>query len=48
VRRSGNKPWLGVLRWRWRLLNQHDAAVLELVVTSLFDLGRAREPSGAR
>jgi len=48
VRRSERKPWLGVLRWRWRLLNQHDVAVLELVVTSLFDLGRVRDPSGVR
>src|SRR6476620_7975033 len=48
VRRSERQPWLGVLRWRWRLVNQHDVAVLELVVTSLFDLGRARESSGAR
>ena len=48
VRRSQRKPWLGVLRWRWHLLNQHGVAVLELVVTSLFDLGRAREFPGAR
>ena len=45
VRRSANKPWLGVLRWRWCLVNQHDVPVLDVVVTSLFDLGRARTAS---
>ena len=39
VRRSKNNRDLGILRWRWSLLNQHEVAVLELVVTSLFDLG---------
>jgi len=38
VRRSSKQPGLGILRWRWRLVNQRDSAVLELVVTSLFDL----------
>ncbi|MFI4888340.1 MAG: MaoC family dehydratase [Burkholderiales bacterium] len=38
VRRSERQSTLGILRWRWRLLNQEDAAVLELVATSLFDL----------
>jgi acyl dehydratase len=38
VRRSERQQALGILRWRWRLLNQHEAAVLELVATSLFDL----------
>jgi acyl dehydratase len=38
VRRSERQPTLGILRWRWRLVNQDDVAVLELVVTSLFDL----------
>jgi len=28
----------GTLRWQWRMLNQDDVAVLELEVTSLFDL----------
>ena len=41
VRRSGSKPSLGVLRWRWRLSNQHDVEVLDLVATSLFDLSNA-------
>lgn len=38
VRRSERQPTLGVLRWRWRLVNQDDVPVLELVATSLFDL----------
>jgi acyl dehydratase len=38
VRRSQSRPTLGVLRWRWRLLNQDDVEVLDLVATSLFDL----------
>ena len=38
VRRSERQPTLGVLRWRWRLVNQDDEPVLELVATSLFDL----------
>ena len=47
VRRSERQP-LGIVRWRWRLLNQDAVAVLELVATSLFDLaqtdpGRANE-----
>jgi len=38
VRRSERKPTLGILRWRWRVLNQEAVAVLELVATSLFEL----------
>lgn len=38
VRRSERKPTLGILRWRWRVANQEQVAVLELVATSLFDL----------
>jgi len=45
VRRSERQPTLGVLRWRWRLVNQEDVAVLELVATSLFDLGESRPPA---
>lgn len=41
TRRSRHKP-LGILRWRWRLLNQHAQEVLDLTVTSLFDLGQTR------
>jgi acyl dehydratase len=41
VRRSNKQTDLGILRWRWSLVNQRGAAVLETVVTSLFDLGAA-------
>ena len=41
VRRSEKKPTLGILRWRWRMLNQGGVAVLELVATSLFELDGA-------
>jgi acyl dehydratase len=43
VRRSERQSTLGILRWRWRLLNQDNAAVLELVATSLFDLAQSAE-----
>jgi acyl dehydratase len=43
VRRSSSKPTLGILRWRWRLTNDDQIEVLDLEVTSLFDL--ARPPS---
>ncbi len=38
ARRASKSPELGILRWRWRLLNQHDRDVLELEATSFFDL----------
>lgn len=38
ARVSQSRPTLGVLRWRWRLVNQHGAEVLDLDATSLFDL----------
>ena len=41
VRRSNKQPGLGILRWRWKLVNQRDAVVLETTVTSLFDLDGA-------
>jgi len=41
ARRSKRQPSLGVLRWRWKLVNQRDVAVLEFVATSLFDLAGA-------
>lgn len=41
VRRSEKKPSLGILRWRWQLFNHNDAEVLDLEVTSLFDLSGA-------
>jgi len=38
ARRSSKSPELGILRWRWHLLNQENTEVLELEATSLFDL----------
>jgi acyl dehydratase len=38
VRRSETRATLGILRWRWQLFNQHQAEVLDLEATSLFDL----------
>lgn len=38
VRRSEKRPTLGILRWRWRLLNQRALVVLDTEVTSLFKL----------
>jgi acyl dehydratase len=38
--RCGTKsPELGILHWRWHLLNQDEVEVLQLEATSLFDLG---------
>ena len=41
VRRSSSKPTLGILRWQWRLTNADDVEVLDLEVTSLFDLAES-------
>ena len=41
VRTARSKPTLGILRWRWRLYNQHEQVVLDLEATSLFDLAAA-------
>lgn len=38
ARRSDTRARLGILRWRWRLFNQHQAEVLDATVTSLFRL----------
>jgi acyl dehydratase len=38
VRRSESRPELGIMRWTWRLYNQHNEQVLELTATNLFDL----------
>ena len=40
VRRSTSRATLGILRWRWQLLNQAGTEVLDLEATSLFDLRR--------
>jgi len=44
ARRSSKSPQLGVLRWRWHLLNQDDVEVLELEATSFFDLSEEQSP----
>ena len=38
LRRSKSRPQLGVLEWRWQLRNQQEVEVLELEVTSMFNL----------
>jgi len=38
TRRSRTQATLGLLRWRWQLFNQHGSEVLDIEVTSLFDL----------
>jgi acyl dehydratase len=38
ARRATRKASLGILDWRWNLLNQHRIAVLELEATSFFRL----------
>jgi acyl dehydratase len=38
TRRSRRQPQLGILRWRWQVVNQHGVEVLELEATNLFDL----------
>ncbi|MDM0043958.1 MaoC family dehydratase [Variovorax dokdonensis] len=38
VRRSEKRPTLGILRWQWRLVNQRELTVLDLLATSLFKL----------
>jgi len=42
TRRSRSQPDLGILRWRWRVFNQHGQEVLESEATSLFDLSPPR------
>jgi acyl dehydratase len=38
ARRSEKRATLGILRWRWRLINQREQEVLDLEATSLFKL----------
>ena len=44
-RRAKSQARLGLLRWRWQLFNQHGAEVLDLEVTSLFDLPPLAAPA---
>jgi len=39
ARRSERQPTLGIVRWRWQVVNQDDVPALDLVATSLFELG---------
>jgi acyl dehydratase len=48
ARRSERNPSLGVLRWRWELVNQDGAVALDLVATSLFDLAQRVADEAAR
>lgn len=43
VRVSSSREDLGIVRWTWRLYNQRDEQVLEMEVTSLFDLGQSQQ-----
>ena len=38
ARRASRRPTLGILRWRWQLFNDGGLEVLDLEVTSMFDL----------
>lgn len=38
TRRGSRLPELGILHWRWHLLNQDEIEVLQLEATSFFDL----------
>ncbi|MDN5843703.1 MAG: MaoC family dehydratase N-terminal domain-containing protein [Alcaligenaceae bacterium] len=38
IRISSSRSDLGIVRWTWCMLNQDDAQVLDLEVTTLFDL----------
>lgn len=42
VRRSSKRPGLGILEWRWQLRNQQAIEVLDLEVTSMFNLDAER------
>jgi acyl dehydratase len=41
VRRAQSRPGLGIVRWRWELANERGETAVDLVATSLFDLGAA-------
>lgn len=43
ARRARSQPTLGILRWRWQLINAQGAEVLELEATSLFDLSGGQQ-----
>ena len=39
-RRTSSRPDLGLLRWRWQMVNTDGIEVLDLEATSLFDLAQ--------
>ena len=44
IRRSRSQPNLGIMKWRWRVINQNGQETLESEATSLFDLsGQSQE-----
>jgi acyl dehydratase len=45
TRTSQSKPTLCILRWRWRLFNQHGVEVLDVEAASLFDPFARRKAS---
>jgi acyl dehydratase len=47
-RTSKSNPALGIVRWRWRMSNQHGQPVLDLEATSLFDLQSSGLSANAR
>lgn len=38
LRISSSRDDLGIMRWTWRIFNQHDEQVLEVEATNLFEL----------
>ena len=42
-RPSSTRPEVGIIRWRWRVLNQHDECVTEIESTGMFQ----RRPDGS-
>ena len=37
-RRSDTQPTLGIVRWRWLMINQREEPVLDLTATSFFEV----------
>jgi acyl dehydratase len=38
---SSSRPWLGLVRWQWVMHNQKGDQVLDMEVTSMFNIGEA-------
>jgi acyl dehydratase len=43
ARPSSSRPWLGIVRWQWIMLNQKGEQVLDLEATSMFKIGNVEE-----